>query len=142
MRNKTKFGPTKSEKWDQGDQNLTVGKGICFGLCKSLAKDFKNTKDSEKFYDALQGSLFNKTTRTLQSGINAQEKLSKWGATTIKPPFPDDTILLINCNISVSSGSCTRYSLSSYLNPFSYMGNHSCLLRIGGDGGVVLFEPN
>ncbi|SAL75335.1 hypothetical protein AWB69_09302 [Caballeronia udeis] len=141
MTTTAKSKPTEHFQWSQGSQKVTVGRGVCFGLCKKIGQTLQQSGGltGENAYKSIVKQLGK--TGTLQSASGKQATLSQSG-TAAKPPFPTDTALIVFCNISVSEGFCSRYSLGSYLYPWSWIPDHACLLRLNSDGSVVLFDPN
>ena len=135
--------PADFFRWEQGRQRVTVGKGICYGLCIKVGKQFPNSSQGcQGLYNGVVKQLANKTQRTLQSSSSSQKGEDQSSRPYVNPPnLPQHQPIIIFCNISVGGGFCTRYSIASYFYPFSYMADHACLLWHGADGTVV-FDPN
>lgn len=131
--------PSKFYRWEQGRQALTVGKGVCYGLCIALGKLARNTQDLPGAYDKLVKNLA--STGTLHKGMSAQRTEDQDSRNKISLPLPPNIPLVILCNTASTSGYLTRYSLLSYLNPFAWFGNHACLMWHG-EGGTLIFDPN
>jgi len=140
MKERVILKPSYYYTWIQGKQNLTVGAGICYGVCVILGKKLKSSELNTN-YISIMNSLKNNCTRTLQSGISKQKSEQQYSRNRLEPPLPKETPIIILCNTSSSSGWCGRYSVFSYLNPFAWFGNHACLLWYN-DQGTLIFDPN
>lgn len=128
-------------RFEQGKQNVTIGSGICYGICLYLAKKIRNKNDTGSVYETLSGELKNNRTRVIQSGISKQKHENQDRRKKTSVPLPTGRPLIIMCNTNADSGYCSRYSILSYVNPFSWFGNHACLLWHN-EEGTVIFDPN
>lgn len=131
--------PSRYYVWEQARQKLTVGAGVCYGLCVTLGKKVPHSSDLDETYGSIESILRNPT-RILNSGIAKQKSEQQYSRKRLQE-LPENEAIIICCNTSSSSGWCTRYSIMSYANPFAWFGNHACLLWHNQDGSLI-FDPN
>ncbi len=129
-------------RWEQGKQKRSVGGGICYGLCLALGKKINGKRTAEDAYNTIEKNLI-WPGRIFDEGYQKQKNQPQYSRKKAQEPAPKGRPLIVQCNINADAGWCTRYSLGSYLNPFSWFGNHACLVFHQEDStNLVLFDPN
>lgn len=135
--------PTANLPFNQTDLLSNVEPGVCYGMCRKLLEldgsALQRASSAKGVYDIIVSRMASK--KFIEHSRNAQAKRRQSGRVTVNPPLSEGVCYIIGCNISVSSGYVTRYSLISYFSPSAWYGDHAAFL-FGQGGGTVLFEPN
>lgn len=132
--------PTAFYSYNQGKQNLTVGKGICYGYCKTLGKEVRDGITVDDACNKIYKAIASNNTRTMQSSTSKQ-KTSDQSGESISIDKLDDIPVVLCCNISSGFGTCTHFSLPSYVCLNRWWADHACLIYKSGDQ-LMIFDPN
>ncbi len=124
------------------DQSKHIDVGVCYGMCRRILEldgHATNARTLEKAFEILRNRIHSRT--FLLKGLTAQVNRRQTGRNYVSYPLSQQRFYIVSCNISLSAGYCTPYSLASYVTPSGWSPDHAVLL-LGVDGGTLMFDPN
>lgn len=135
--------PDQLTSFSQSDY-LTKGvRGVCYGMCRRVLEldgsQIRGAKTLEAAFETVSKRL--DTKGFVSKSHDAQQSRRQSNRTTVSLPLSDRILYIVGCNINLTSGYMTRYSLASYVTKEAWSADHAVLL-VGLEEGILMFDPN